>query len=381
MIHHGYIIIADISGYTAYLSKTELTHAQEILESIMNTVVKNIYPPIVISRVEGDGVFAYTFEDSFLQGQSLLETLESLYTAFAYSLEHMKRNTTCTCQACKLMPELDLKMIVHYGEFAIQTVDSRTDILGTDVNLTHRLAKNSINEKTSIAAYAFFTQAAIDAMRMNEFAEKTMIPHAETYEHIGEINGFVYDLLPIWERERERRRILLTPAETALEDSFILPISAPLAWDYLNDPDVRANYMHADAIRTTKVNGRMTAGSQFHCVHGNNKTDLIIMDWRPFEYFTYDSSIAIMKKLEVTMRFSVIFEEVPEGTKLRFLVATQSSPNPIANLLSKLMWGVMKKEFSKGTEARRKVLMEMIEEKANSEIPLLKVPSPIEVGV
>lgn len=380
MTHRGYIIIADITGYTAYLSKTELTHSQEILESIMNTLVENLHPPIVISRVEGDGVFAYTFEDGFLQGQSLLETLESLYTAFAYALEHMKRNTTCSCQACELMPDLDLKIIVHYGEFAVQTVGDRTDIMGTDVNLTHRLAKNSIRDITGVNAYVFFTQAAIDAMRIKEFADKEMIPHTETYEHIGEINGFVYDLLPMWERERERRRVLLTPAEADLEENFDLPISPPLAWDYLNDPEVRANYMHADSVRTTKVNGRMTAGSQFHCVHGKNNIDLIIMDWQPFEYLTYDSSIVMMKKLKASIRFSVIFEEHPGGTNVRFLVAKPSSPNPIANFLSRFVWIVMKKEFSKGTEFTRKVLMEMIEEKVDPEMPLIKVSSPIEVG-
>ena len=205
MTHTGYIFIADITGYTAYLSKTELTHAQEILESLMNTLVEHIHPPIVISRIEGDGVFAYTFEDCFLQSQTMLETLEHLYSAFAFELEHMKRNTTCTCQACQLMPDLDLKLIVHYGEFATQTIGDRTDIVGTDVNLTHRLSKNSIQEKTDVAAYVYFTEACIEALRLKDYADKAMISHKESYDHVGDIHGYVYDLLPVWERERERR--------------------------------------------------------------------------------------------------------------------------------------------------------------------------------
>ena len=63
MTHIGYMMIADITGYTAFLSKTELTHAQEILEALMNTLVEHIHPLIVISRIEGDGVFVYIFED------------------------------------------------------------------------------------------------------------------------------------------------------------------------------------------------------------------------------------------------------------------------------------------------------------------------------
>jgi hypothetical protein len=81
MTHKGYMMIADITGYTAFLSKTELTHAQEILEALMNTLVEHIHPPIVISRIEGDGVFAYTFEDCFLQSQTMLglENYHSLW--------------------------------------------------------------------------------------------------------------------------------------------------------------------------------------------------------------------------------------------------------------------------------------------------------------
>lgn len=379
MTHHGYIFIVDITGYTEYLSKTELAHAQEILESLMNTLVENIHPPIVISRIEGDGIFAYTLEDSFLQSQTLLETLEHVYSAFAFEQEHMKRNTTCTCQACRLMPELDLKIIAHFGEFGIQTVSNRTDIVGTDVNLTHRLAKNSIKEKTDVIAYVFFTNACIEAMCMKDYAESAMIPHTESYEYIGEIRGFVYDLLPMWERERERRRILLSPDEAGVDENFDLPVSPPIAWDYLNDTNVRATYMNADKIRTTKVDGRITAGSQFHCVHGENSVDLLILDWQPFEYFTYESAFNITKKLKANMRFSVVLEERTDGTNVRFLGAKPFSPNPLAHFLSQLIWIMMRKEFAKGTEYTREVIVKTIEDNANPVIPRIKISTPIEV--
>jgi hypothetical protein len=378
MTHKGYIFIADITGYTAYLSKTELTHAQEILESLMNTLVEHIHPPVVISRIEGDGVFAYTFEDCFLQGQTLLETLEHLYSAFAFELEHMKRNTTCTCMACQLMPDLDLKIIAHYGEFAVQSIGDRTDIVGTDVNLTHRLAKNSIQEKTGVAAYALFTEASIEAMHLKDFAERAMLPHTESYDHVGEIDGYVYDLLPVWERERERRRVLLSPEEAGLEENFNLPVSPPIAWDYLNDPNVRAIYMNADKIGRTKVDGRMMVGSQFHCAHGDNEIDLLIQDWQPFEYFTYDSAFNITKKLKASMRFSVILEERSDGTNVRFRVSKPSSPNRLAHILSQLFWIAMKNQFSKGTDYTQEVLLQAIEEKANPEMPRIKIVAPVE---
>ncbi len=376
MTQKGYILIADITGYTAYLSQTELTHSQEILESLMNTLVEHIHPPIIISRIEGDGVFAYTLEDCFLQGKTLLEIIEHLYSAFANDLEHMKRNTTCTCQACRLMPDLDLKIISHYGEFGLQTVGDRTDLVGTDVNLTHRLGKNSITEKTGVEAYAFISEACIEAMRLKSFADKKMIPHAESYEHIGEVQGYVYDLHPIWERERQRRRVIVSPEEADLDTNFTLPVSPAMAWDFLNDPMVRAQYFNADNMGTTKIDGRMMVGSQFHCAHGDVVFDQVILDWQPFDYLTYDHAFTIKGSLKACMRFTFQLEEQSDGTNVRMLVTKPVSSNPIAKAITMLAWKSIKEGLTQSRDHSHQMLLEAIEAKANPEIPKIKIPVP-----
>jgi hypothetical protein len=55
----GYLLIADISGYTLYLSKSELEHAQEILTALLELLVDHTRPPLVISRLAGDAVISY----------------------------------------------------------------------------------------------------------------------------------------------------------------------------------------------------------------------------------------------------------------------------------------------------------------------------------
>lgn len=103
MAENGFIIVADITGYTAYLSGSELEHAQEILESLLNTILKEIHPPLTISRTEGDAVISYSVGNAFIMGQTLLEMLEEIYCAFQTELEHSDRNTTCPCDACQNM--------------------------------------------------------------------------------------------------------------------------------------------------------------------------------------------------------------------------------------------------------------------------------------
>ena len=58
MIDKGYLILVDITGYTQFLNESELEHAQEIITSLINAILKPIQPPIILHRIEGDAVFA-----------------------------------------------------------------------------------------------------------------------------------------------------------------------------------------------------------------------------------------------------------------------------------------------------------------------------------
>lgn len=375
MTQNGYILIVDISGYTAYLSKTELTHAQEILEALMNTLIDHLHPPILISRIEGDGIFAYTLENCFLQGQTLLEAIEHLYCSFTFELDYIKRNTTCTCQACALIPELGLKIIAHYGEFGIQKIGQNTDLVGTDVNLTHRLAKNTIQETTGVSDYAFFSSACIDALHLRDFAEKLMVKHNETYEHIGDVDGFVYDLYPVWQRDLERHRFLLAPEDTDLQTAFHLPVSPPVAWDYLLDPTIRRMFLGSDQIETSKINGRMMPGSQYHCAHGDVVIDQVVMDWQPFEYFTLEQRMPLPGNFMGRSIQMVQLEEKDDGTQVTFLFSRPESANLIVKLMLRMSWGKMKEMMVEMTAGTHQVLLDAIAANAKPEIPMIKMPA------
>ncbi len=55
---HGYLVIADISGYTSFIARTELEHSQEILSELLELLVSRFQPTMTISKLEGDAVFA-----------------------------------------------------------------------------------------------------------------------------------------------------------------------------------------------------------------------------------------------------------------------------------------------------------------------------------
>ena len=115
MPYTGTFVIADISGYTRLMAQANLEQSQAVVGGLMATLLGQIRLPLIVSRLEGDAVFCYAPDGSFLQGQTLLEVIDSLYYSFRQAMELEDHNTDCDCQACGLRPSLDLKIIVHYG--------------------------------------------------------------------------------------------------------------------------------------------------------------------------------------------------------------------------------------------------------------------------
>src|SRR5438045_7785500 len=94
-LQEGYLILADISGYTAFLVGTELEHAQEIMEELVNLILGHIKPPMKLIQLEGDALFFYVTGGAFLDSERLLELLESCLLVFADHLVVLSSDTTC----------------------------------------------------------------------------------------------------------------------------------------------------------------------------------------------------------------------------------------------------------------------------------------------
>jgi hypothetical protein len=160
MTNKGYFVITDICGYTEYLMRSELDLAKEMLQYLFNAQLEATKPSFVISDFHGDAIFMYIPETNFIAPQSMLEALENLNFVFADTLQHMQSNLICTCRACRNMPKLGLKMVIHYGEYVLQKIGDSEKLLGADVIVPHRMLKNHVIEETGIPCYELFSEAA-----------------------------------------------------------------------------------------------------------------------------------------------------------------------------------------------------------------------------
>lgn len=291
-IESGYFFITDISGYTGFLAHSELDHAKEILDALFDSILENIDPPLIISNTQGDAIICYAPEHAFLQPQNLLDTMEEIYFNFRRRLNLMDINTVCDCNACVNMSSLDLKVFIHYGQYLVQQIGERTDLQGTDVILAHLLMKNTVTEKSGLAGYGLISQSALEAMGVDAQAEG-MTPHIENYEHYGQVDLFIHDLRQAWQNEREKERIIVLPEDALASASVVVPVSPWIAWDYMQDPEIRLRYSDLQSItRTDDGGGRPGIGAAYHCLHKlGHDIKYLYIDYDPPNYITSKATV------------------------------------------------------------------------------------------
>ncbi len=94
----------------------------------------------------------------------MLDLISKCYEDFVDRRSAAGRIWTCTCNACSRRETLDLKFVVHHGEYFVQTVGSQIEVVGPDVNIAHRLLKNAAAELVGSLGYGLFTEATTDAL-------------------------------------------------------------------------------------------------------------------------------------------------------------------------------------------------------------------------
>src|SRR3954467_2940803 len=95
------MFLADISGYAAFAARTELDHAENGLQALLETVVGELSPPFTLIEVEGDACFLFA-KGGQVSGQSLLDSVDATYFSFRRRLRDVRQATTCRCNACVL---------------------------------------------------------------------------------------------------------------------------------------------------------------------------------------------------------------------------------------------------------------------------------------
>jgi hypothetical protein len=310
-------LIADISGYTGYLADVELDHAQDILADLIGAVVTALRPNFQLAKLEGDAAFTFATVEK-VDGSMLLDTIERCYFGFRRRRRDVRQATSCECNACVQIPDLDLKFVVHHGPAIRQTVAGHQELLGSDVIIAHRLLKNEVVERLAMSAYALISQRCVDASDLDP-AALGMRHHTETYDRIGDVAAWAHDLERRWQEEEARGRVRVSPAESILTISVPTTVPPQVAWEFLTRPGQRMTWQPwvTEVTVTGTTGGRRGPGSANHCMHGKDAVIEEILDWRPYDYVT-DRTILDTPGGPVKMLHTIEIEPDAAGTTIHF---------------------------------------------------------------
>ena len=168
--------MADISGYTVFLEDVKLAHASDafadgqipyaygLLSSLLGGIVEKVDPPFTFVKFEGDAVFTVADKGSAPKGPDLLACITGCYDEFVSRIDEAALTWTCTCNACMVMNSLDLKFVLHHGDYIVQAIGTHVEVLGPDVTVAHRLMKNAAASNVGSSAYLLITEAAEEAL-------------------------------------------------------------------------------------------------------------------------------------------------------------------------------------------------------------------------
>ncbi len=196
-----YLLLADISGYTGFLSGVEQEHgldfsggipaAYGVLADLLNTVIEGIEPEFALVKLEGDAVFAAAPAATLDgHGEEVLEKLAATYESFVASRTRAIPANDHVCTACPAVAHLDLKAVLHRGQSVRQMVGSGSDLLGPSVTVAHRLLKNTVREQIGARAYVLVTDAAAGPLGLSDVG----LAHHEEYADAGQIDVRIVEL-------------------------------------------------------------------------------------------------------------------------------------------------------------------------------------------
>ena len=222
MATEGTFVLADISGYTGFLSGVGLEHARVVTGHLFNGMLKANRGHWKLANVEGDCIFFY--RDGREEPRVLLKHIQNLYEQFCGQIIEISGGGACPCGACTRINQLALKFIVHAGEFELQRIGRRQELFGADVIVAHRLLKNSV----PVDEYVLLTRSCAPDVDAPGFSAAT---GRDEYEAIGPVEYTYLDLEPARRSIEATNRFFLTPDQARIRLAIDIEAPPEAVWE------------------------------------------------------------------------------------------------------------------------------------------------------
>jgi hypothetical protein len=259
------IFIPDISGFTQFVTNVESSHAQHIIEELLEIIMDANDIGMEVSEVEGDAVLFYRFGKAPTAAE-LLAQVQKMFVRFHAHLMKYSTHRICNCGACKTATDLTLKFVAHYGDITLNAVKQYQKLFGKDVIVAHRLMKNQIDDHEYALVTHRLVQACPQWVDIDTVAWAPLKEGEEDYDS-GQVNYCFLTLAPLMEH-------LPAPAP----DDYSLPgarkfilhtedtVDAPmeLVFDVIADVAWRNKWIPDTLPEVVDINTHLTQAGQMH---------------------------------------------------------------------------------------------------------------------
>jgi hypothetical protein len=200
--------------------------------------------------------------------EELAGHVRRLYEDFLRGTIEIARRSACPCGACTRTNDLRLKFIVHAGAFDTQKIGGRTELIGPDVVLAHRLLKNR-------APYAEYILSTPGYASLEGVTDLPRVEGDDTYDDVGRIDYVCLDLEPLRDQFQKSQEFYLDETHAQFAVRRRIDASPDLVWGIMSDPSSRPAWVeHGSTVeKFERVQGEHGhPGEIYRCLHTDGTT-------------------------------------------------------------------------------------------------------------
>jgi hypothetical protein len=173
-------------------------------------------------------------------------------------------------------------------------------------------SNDSATDLVGVGLVRPYTEAAVRRLGIEGIAQ-TMTAQVESVDQLGDVQLWVQDMHPVWERRRNEHAVVFEPSMTTAVDIGLPP---EVVSGYLRQPAYRSMIQGGRVAAETNKAGRIGPESRFQCYHGKAVLTQRVVEWTPFERIASQDtdSMPLMNKLTWKNEYRLLPTE--SGTRL-----------------------------------------------------------------
>lgn len=174
--------IPDIGGFTRFVTETEVSHSQHIIEELLELLVDANQLDLVVSEFEGDAVLFFRKGAPPLLAD-LLAQAKKMFVDFHSHPKQLEMLRVCQCGACARTSRISLKFVMHWGPASTMEIKGHSKFIGKSIIIAHRLLKNSVSD----FEYLLITQDTLNQLGDATTTLSSFESGSDRYDEIGEV--------------------------------------------------------------------------------------------------------------------------------------------------------------------------------------------------